>query len=394
MAHSAYQRVSRKRVCLICGKPDWCSYTPDEKISFCARIIEDAARVSRTGWGVFYHQNSFSASFPISCHSKSSLEKAESAPIEIRDFAYRKLIELAPATDSEEIINGKKGLRARKILNFENYGSLPPNQTSRTAIARKIRCLINQNFPDYVRKQKSSINRVPGFWLDITGKSRLWQDKDFFYPLMLIPYRNKNGLIEACQIRFMGDLQSTVRYVWLSMPDKANGLSSGSPLHFAGFGANLLSKPFLITEGALKAETVKAFKPDLNIFAAGGVNCSREQIISATRFCPIMLGFDNDYKANRHVARAIATLIFTRFLDSIKYEYDFDLKILTWQKDFKGIDDALLQDAPLCKITPPEWFDSLSKSSRKEVELVLGDYKNSQSTSLRNVFTHLPFSTT
>lgn len=389
MSHSDYQRVNRKRVCLICGKPDWCSFTPDEKISFCARINQNADRISRTGWGVFYHEKPFSAVKILLYPDKSLSKKPELAPIEIRDFAYRTLIKLAPATNSKEITEGSKGLRERKILDFENYGSLPPVRTERTSLARKIRLLINRNFPDYVLKQKTGINRVPGFWLDKTGKTQLGQDRDYFYPLMLIPYRDENGLIGACQIRFMGDLRTTtVRYVWLSIPDKSNGLSSGSPLHYAGYNRTPPSKSFLITEGGLKAETVKIFMPDLNVIAVGGVNTSHDQIISATRYYPILLGFDNDYKSKKQVARAIAALIFARFLDSLKFEYEFDLKILTWHNDLKGIDDALLQDAEICQITPPEWFESLSNNSRNEVERILADYENLHSILLRNIFTH------
>ncbi|HMS43001.1 MAG TPA: hypothetical protein PKE69_22420, partial [Pyrinomonadaceae bacterium] len=68
--NSQYKRVSRQRICLICGKPDWCSYTPDSRISFCARIITNADRVSRTGWGVFYHEKLLFADAPLPFPSK------------------------------------------------------------------------------------------------------------------------------------------------------------------------------------------------------------------------------------------------------------------------------------------------------------------------------------
>ncbi len=372
--NSQYKRVSRNRTCLICGKPDWCSYAPNGKISFCARIIQNADRLSRTGWGVFYHEKSLFDKAPLPFPLKSPPKKVELAPIEIRDFAYRKLIELAPATNSKEIIDGQKGLRSRKILNFENYGSLPQKKSERTAIARKIRNLINQNFPDFIRQKKSSITSVPGFWLEKNGSARLWQDKDYSCPLMLIPYRNGKGLIEACQIRFMGDLRASVRYVWLSIPYKSDGLSCGSPLHFAAYRILISGKPILITEGALKAETVKIFKPNINVIAGGGVNCFHEQIISSTRFCPVILGFDSDYAVNRHVARAIAKLIVSRFVDCLKYKYYFDLNILTWHKSIKGIDDALLQNSFICPITPAQWFKILSRSCQIEVERVFNEY--------------------
>jgi hypothetical protein len=96
--NAQYKRVSRQRTCLICGKPDWCSYTPDAKISFCARITTNADRVSRTGWGVFYHEKSLFARTPLPFPAKPPPKKTELAPIEIRDFVYRKLIALSPAT--------------------------------------------------------------------------------------------------------------------------------------------------------------------------------------------------------------------------------------------------------------------------------------------------------
>jgi hypothetical protein len=123
--NSNYKRVSRRRTCLICGKPDWCSYTPDAKISFCARVCDGADRVSRTGWGVFFHEKALFGSSPIPCPPKPRTPKIELAPIEIRDFAYRKFNELAPAHNSKEIIDGPKGLKGRRIIDFEHYGSLP-----------------------------------------------------------------------------------------------------------------------------------------------------------------------------------------------------------------------------------------------------------------------------
>jgi hypothetical protein len=203
LVNAQYKRVSRHRTCMICGKPDWCSYTPDAKVSFCARITTNADRVSRTGWGVFYHEKSLSARSPLPFPAKPPPKKTELAPIEVRNFAYRKLIELAPAMSSKEILDGEKGLRARKIQDFENYGSLPQTQEERRELAKEIRRLINQNFPDFVRRQKFGLNSLPGFWLDKSGNAQVWLDKNHLCPMMLIPYRAANGFIQACQIRFM-----------------------------------------------------------------------------------------------------------------------------------------------------------------------------------------------
>jgi hypothetical protein len=371
MATSNYKRVSQKRVCCVCGKPDWCSYTPDEKISFCARITTGADRVSRTGWGVFYHEKLLFPIEPLPFPRRPPAKKAEIAPPEIRDFAYRRLIELAPASRSKEIIDGEKGLRARKILDFESYGSLPQAEAERRELAKIIRNSVNRQFPDYVRKRKSAIAGLPGFWIDKSGKVRLWTEKDYACPLMLIPYRNENGLVQACQIRFMCRAisgESNFRYVWLSTPEKSNGIGCGSPLHFTKPKGTTSKKPFLITEGALKAETAQVFKLDFDIIASGGVTCSHDEIIAQTRFRPLYLGFDNDCAENAHVARAVAKLIASRFDDGVKYGYDANLRILAWNKKAKGIDDALLGKISISSITPREWFTSLSPLCRDEVE--------------------------
>jgi len=373
MVSSNYKRVSRKRLCRICGKPDWCSYTPDEKTSFCARIIKSAARVSRTGWGVFYHEKSLFDKAPLPFPAKPPPQKTELAPIEIRDFAYRKLIELAPATNSTEIIEGPKGLRSRKILDFENYGSLPRTQSERRDLAKEIRRLINREFPDYVRQRKSGINGLPGFWLDKGGKIQLWLEKDYSCPMMIIPYRAAAGFVQACQIRFMCRRQMSAgsRYVWLSTPDKSEGLSCGSPIHFASYNKFSPRKPILITEGALKAETTaQVFNKDLDVLASAGVNCSHEEISVATQLRPVFIAFDTDYHENHHVARAFARLI-NLILISKKAGLADRIKILTWNPKIKGIDDALLQNISIIRQSPFEWYKSLDKICQNEVAQIL-----------------------
>lgn len=372
MPSSLYKRVSRQRACRICGKTDWCSYTPDENISFCAREDKGSDRTSRTGWGVFYHektlfQNHVEPPFPPRRPLLSS--KPELAPIEIRDFVYRKLIELAPATDSKEIIDGEEGLRARKILDFEKYGSLPQTQFERRELAREIRQEINQKFPDLVGKRKFCLSGLPGFWLDKSGYMQLWLEKDYTCPMMLIPYCSAAGLVQACQIRYMCRKLSkgAVRYVWLSTPEKSEGLSCGSPLHFADYDARSFDKPILITEGALKAETTRNFMRDYDVLASAGVTCAHEEIVAAARFRPLLIAFDADYYENVNVARALSRLIHYVFSNAAKFSFQPQVKILTWERGVKGVDDALLKRIPIVSVSLLEWFRSLSGICQREI---------------------------
>ena len=328
--------------------------------------------MSRTGWGVFYHEPSLFGNSPIPFPSKPPIKKPELAPVEIRDFAYRKLIELSSATNSKEITDGSKGLRARKILDFENYGSLPKNQLKRNEFAKIIRQLLNQEFPDFVRNQKSGLTGVPGFWVDKSGSSRLWIGKDFSESMLLIPYRNPNGFIQACQIRMMGDLaENSGRYFWLSTPKKNNGLSSGSPLHFGKQFSPDNRKTILITEGALKAATAQIFYPELKVIALAGVSCSHDSVVRFTRYCPMLIGFDSDYHRNRQVVKHLSNLINLRLTDSKIYGYASDIKILVWSDIFNGIDDALLNNVPIEHKSPADWLESLNKSVRDEAYKIL-----------------------
>jgi len=371
MVNSLYRRVSRKRVCSICGKPDWCSYTPDGSASFCARVNNRADRISPTGWGVYFHDTLpkvTSAAPPFPILTNKSRRTSGLAPIDVRDFVYRQLIALAPASNSIEIVSGPKGLNERKIHNVENYGSLPKNYHKRDELAEYIFELVRGKFPGFLKKQKTTNTYIPGFWTDVRGRPRLWRQKDYSVPMLLIPFQDVDGLIQACQIRFMGNpAEKRPRYIWFSTPDKLNGGGCGTPLHFARYNKDSVNKAILVTEGVLKAETLKGFSAGQDIIASAGVSCSHDRIISAARFRSLLIGFDADKNENRHVARAVARLLLLRHADQKSYSYDDTVHILTWNSEFRGIDDAHLAKSPISQISPKGWFEALSHCCQQEV---------------------------
>ncbi|NJM52102.1 MAG: hypothetical protein HC846_01140 [Blastocatellia bacterium] len=319
---------------------------------------------------MFHHEKSLFGDKPLPSRSKPPPKKAELAPIEIRDFAYRKLIALSPSTRFSEIIEGPKGLRCRQILNFEDFGSLPPTSEERRELANIIRASINRNFPDYVRKFRTSICGVPGFWIDEKGKSQLWSDKNYSFPLMLIPYRNSTGMIQACQIRFMNHFPETeVRYVWLSTPKKSGSISCGSPIHFVRPLTESISfnKPFLVTEGALKASTIQNHFPEFNVVAVGGISSSHKELIKALRFLPLIIAFDNDYSNNSQVLRQLVRLICARFSDSLNHNYNPNLSVLSWSSDFNGIDEAIINNQEIEIVSFSHWITKNDLSLNPEI---------------------------
>lgn len=380
MPDSKYKRVSRAKPCLICGKPDWCSRTSNDSISFCARVTSGADRLSRKEhWGVFYHdrelikQPFWKTSEPRNYYKHESQE-IHPAPLEIRDFVYSTLLRLSPANHYQELINGTKGLRERRLENFEDYGGLPCSFFERKILAARIRLLLNQNFPFFTRENPNGISHIPGFWIDEKGEANLWQASDYPYPLLLIPYRNPAGKIQACQIRFTGKLTpNQKRYLWLSIPNK-NSASSGTPLHYAGwknFGSKgYFDKPILITEGALKADVVTRLQPKFFAVANGGVSCAQELIVNISRGKTLYLAFDNDYHENPSVVRQLAKLLKLRLHDNRINLSESATKILAWTRAEKGIDDALLKGERLNEITILDWYSALNERCREEVRNV------------------------
>jgi len=206
------------------------------------------------------------------------------------------------------------------------------------------------------------------------AKFDLWQACDYPHPLLLIPYRNPAGKIQACQIRFTGALKpNKKRYLWLSLP-AMNSAGSGTPLHYAGwksFGRrDYHGKPILVTEGALKADAVNKFEAEYFAIANGGVSCAHEIIVNISRGKTLYLAFDNDYHENPAVVRQLARLLKLRLDDNRANDTPAATKILVWERTEKGIDDALLKGERLDEITILDWFSAPNEQYREEVRKV------------------------
>lgn len=372
MIAAGYKRVSKKRPCCICGKPDWCSMTATETISFCARSTRNADRVSRHGWGVFYHQDSgfdfnFNRTFDGSSKRKKTQVSKHLAPPAIRDRVYRKLIELSPASSNYKIVNGRGGLSTRGVQDYSQYGSLPRTANERNELVERLaEALANEG-----NGKQLSFAGIPGFWRDARSKLRLWGEQDSFDDLMLIPFVGSDGLIRACQIRFMRYVRNkSGRYIWLSSSKERTGCGPGAPLHHAN-PASRLNKPVLVTEGALKAATAEMLLTDRYVVGNSGVATAHREIVETARGRPLEIAFDNDSFTNPHVARALASLIRLRCSDQTAFAYEDDVRILTWDRRIKGLDDALLSGAPLEYLTVAEWLMNLTPECREQASCQL-----------------------
>ena len=342
---TGYQRVSRRTPCRICGKPDWCSTTKDHNIAFCARSSTNADRLSGKGWGIFYYDcRRPSQAGYIQPQKQLSRSKSTSvAAIEIRHRIYQKLIRLSPLTANGERICGKEWL-FRHGREFGRCGILPKLTTERH---RLVRLLI-----ELLVKEEGTIpsfNGVPGFWLGSNRTARLGSDFDYDADLLLIPFLDSNGLIQACQIKVIGKTRNTSgKYQWLSSIGKREGFRGKT------------TKTVLVTEGVLKAATAQHFMPDRYVVANGGVATSHQEIVHVARQKILEIAFDADCLTNPHVARALASLIALRGREQQFLSCDKPTKILAWDSRFKGIDDALIAGASLKYLEVSDWLGLLT----------------------------------
>lgn len=151
------------------------------------------------------------------------------APIALRDFVYGRLLEISPAERYRStLIAGETGLLARGFdeRHVCNYGGFPPEWRERNRIARQLLREANEQF-----QRADSLQGIPGFWEDHRNV-HLWKERDYFAPRLLIPVRDEQGRIQACQMRLPFITKRGLRYLWLSSSDLPLGCGSGSPLHF------------------------------------------------------------------------------------------------------------------------------------------------------------------
>jgi len=362
---TGFCRVNRRRPCLICGKPDWCSYTSDERISICMRVSDGARKINRHGGAIYAHEEDESRTrrpFHIQTKIVEEFPQSPLAPIEHRDFVYSTLIRLSPAANYyESLIAAEKGLLPRgfKARNFGNYGGLPPSFDERNRLVRQLLRDAQSQFqiPD-------SLRGVPGFWEDAQGV-HLWKPTDYHAPRLLIPVRDAEGRIQACQMRCPGTKKKGLRYCWLSSAGMPSGIGSGSPLHFTFRLSDLAEgEPIVIVEGALKADALFALRPDLHIVATAGVSANHEALIELTRARLVLIAFDQDYHTNAVVCLRMAALIAGRWRSEGTLA---TTRVAVWDQKAKGIDDAVLWKLLVNSISVQSWFSQLSQDFQQKV---------------------------
>jgi hypothetical protein len=372
MISVGFERVSKKRPCRICGKPTYCGFSRDEGTSICMRISAGSRGLSRNGGNIHVHPE-----IPfITIRPRIQRPISESIPLaslEIRDAVFRELIRISPASNYwQELVNCPGGLLSRGLLeeHATSYGALPRTKRERATLAGILNDYVSARFPAYAQSHSGAgVVGIPGFWQELSGVVHIWKPRNYLMPLLVIPYKDANGLIQACQIRLRANDISAdeKRYCWLSSPQERHGTSSGTPIHFTFVKQKLPpGETVLITEGALKADTVVRFRPNAHVIATSGVTCSHSELVKAARPYTALIAFDADYRTNPAVCRQLARLIVHRLDDSREQRLRSTTNVLCWNGP-KGIDDAVRANVRLRSLTISEWYATLRNESLDEV---------------------------
>jgi len=254
---------------------------------------------------------------------------------------------------------GEKGLLARGLDNrhLRNYGGLPAGMRERDHIARLLLQEINGHFSG-----AGSLRGVPGFWEDEQG-THLWKPKDYLWPRLVIPVRDRSGLIRACQMRLPFATKKGLRYLWPSSSNLPHGTGSGSPLHFKFRLADLPNDVrIVIVEGVLKADVLYAIHPELYVVATPCVTANHRALVELTHGRHVLTAFDQDYYENEAVCFHLASLIARR----LRRERTLaTTRIASWGASVKGIDDAAVRNLPITSISVQRWLDRLSPRFRE-----------------------------
>jgi hypothetical protein len=327
------------------------------------------------GGFIHAHHNSLTATAIELRQSADDIKPAINlAPLEVRHAVYGELIRLSPATNYDrELVSGPGGLLSRGFLPSElsKFGALPPLMSERDKLSFKLSRMLSQQFPSLVPiRQDEPLIGIPGFWRESDGRVWLWKKVNYDQPFLIIPYRDGEGRIRACQLRAAGETkEKKKRYCWLSSAGDPQGVGTGDPLHFTFIEKNCQdSQPRLITEGALKGEAFVSLRPRNLVIATSGVGNSRAELIAATRGHDVLIGFDIDHRSNPSVCGQLAALIAERMRDAGEHRATaMKTMIVIWEGEAKGIDDAALAGVHLSAITARQWYATLEGDALERV---------------------------
>ncbi len=244
-------------------------------------------------------------------------ETAPASPDE-RDQTYRMLFSLLTLSRTHKENLTARGLSEEDIYRY-GYKSTPAFGFTRLIdTLESLGCRL-EGVPGFYRKE--------GHWLTAFCSNCSG---------IVIPVVSIEGKVQGAQIRLDRPVNDR-KYIWFSSSDKDGGTGAGSPAHFVGDPADAV---VYITEGALKATIAHALSGK-TFAAVAGVNqyTALEELLRRLKTNgtqTVVETYDMDKQTNEHVENGCRRLI------ELCGQYGFQVRRLTWNPQYKGIDDYLL----------------------------------------------------
>lgn len=238
------------------------------------------------------------------------------ADIKDRDAVYRSLLNKLTLTKKHRANLLRRGLSE---FDLKSYKSAEVGAEEKVRISQAI------------RDEGHTLKGVPGFYVNEDGQWTFIGSNGF-----LIPVLNLYGKIEGLKIRKDG-IPDGRKYRWISSKSLEEGTAARAWFHVA-WSRNKDTKKVCITEGPLKAE-IAAKLSNTTFIALPGVGIYKNvtSILNRMKDVEIVpIAFDMDKDKNVQVKKHLNNLV--KLLKKAGYK----TKIVSWDAEYKGIDDYLL----------------------------------------------------
>ena len=279
-------------------------------------------------------------------------EPIQATIIDVRDAVYRNLLNYLSLSEEHHADLIRRGLTEEQIV-AGGYKSLPVLGFCTLA---ELSLWKSVNIPDYQEAMKywhemfeNNGSMIPGYFTAFED-IRIVRRKNGYF----VPVRDILGRISGMQIRYdalpedasQKQKDAYHKYSWFSSSEKETGctVTGIEQIHHAGFPDNKGEMPHTVylTEGALKADVAAALSRKPFIALVGVNNTSQLakelQYLKSAGTNMIKVAVDMDYREKPTVSRALQNIM------NIISEAGIQSTMLTWDPEYKGIDDFLLED--------------------------------------------------
>ncbi len=299
------------------------------------REISDALQAGDMDWGYDKEERGHTGTgvetlVPGACpgSGKEGVPQAERAGAREIHQTYSLLLGMLNLTPAHRahLRSEKRGLTDEQIDRF-GFKSTPPYFLCRSLTER-------------LMKQGCTVEGVPGFYLHEKG---YWTVRFSSRAAgILIPAVGIDGLVKGMQILLDTPFKDKddppekagTKYIWLSSSSKDMGITSGSPVHFAG---NPFARTIYVTEGILKADIAHCLT-DRSFLAVAGANNVQQldpmfALLAQNGTELVIEAHDMDKYSNEMIAKGSSKIC------RIAEQHGMDCRRLTWNPNYKGIDD-------------------------------------------------------